>query len=1143
MTNGIAVKNIHESIAKEELIVIIGTGVSISLTNNEYKQLSWTGLIESGFAFGGIKGKITETQIESWSDQLHSNDIDDVLSAAEFVSRKLGAPSGELYARWLNESFEHIVPKNDDMAQAIKAISKLGIPICTLNYDSLLEKVTGLPAIVPSDIRQTTAWMRKEEQGILHLHGKWQQPESCILGIRDYERTLNSETRDLFQRHLGAFKRLLFIGCGETFSDPNFSALIDWLKIQFGASTLQHYALVSEQQYSGRHADPTWHGFVDPLSYGDTHSKLPLFLTSLFHNKIKTLASSTPKIRRTGKTEKDRMLLDSYKEFLIRDCGQMTIEGVSADMDTAQRRFDLEKLFVPLELLPCPPDISLDDPLRQSKLTSWKRKNKEPQSFGDVFNKTKGVALLALPGGGKSLLLKRLAVAYASPDRRLKSDDSLPDAELTPILIKCREWRDYIKLPIATLLKSLSDITGQPDLDGLHSALIPLFKQGKILLLVDGLDEIHDDGDRTVFVENLRSFLDQFSETKLVVTSREAGFSLVAPYLATYCEQWRVAPLSSDAIMLLCSHWHKLMVGNSPEALAEANSLGKILTSNMGLRRLAENPLLLTMLLVVKHGAGRLPPDRVRLYSRAVEVLLDTWNIKGHDALDTKEAIPQLSYIAFELMRAGKQTATEQELLQLLEKARENVPQIKRYAKDTPYQFLKRVELRSSLLLEAGRQVENGRAVPFYQFRHLTFQEYLTALAIVDGHYDGYDSKSPLIKPLTSRLISDEWKEVIPMTAVLAGKRADSIIKALVHKANLLKRRMDAGKGFSGKQEWLSHPNVPPGAVARLVQSLIEEAEAGPDTLTEALSLITYFARGCKSRLDWRALCRGPYAGELMHQAWLLYKNLDAPKDTWVRNSYACFASYRRPTSHWLGDEGQDEIHNLLNDTDSEKVCLGLMTVVGVLWNGSIHRIKNSAVVGPKLSHKIESLLFDNHPAIAHVALWTWSLNLHHTDTVDIVSEHLLNFFTANFFQQSFDDKSSLFSFALHSCMGLQRDSWRPTLSTEQIAIIKTVPLGILTDIHNKNASAALTIAYHAGNVWDDVELVVKIAEYRDFTINHSGRRDCARLDKMLSKINPFGINYLKLLEEQEAKEELTEFDVIDEEEFEDLSESPATLS
>ena len=40
------------------------------------------------------------------------------------------------------------------------------------------------------------------------------------------------------------------------------------------------------------------------------------------------------------------------------------------------------------------------------------------------------VALLALPGGGKSLLLKRLAVAYADSARRKQSDDNLPDLDV-----------------------------------------------------------------------------------------------------------------------------------------------------------------------------------------------------------------------------------------------------------------------------------------------------------------------------------------------------------------------------------------------------------------------------------------------------------------------------------------------------------------------------------------------------------------------------------------------------------------------------------------------------------------------------------------------------------------------------------------
>jgi predicted NACHT family NTPase len=162
--------------------------------------------------------------------------------------------------------------------------------------------------------------------------------------------------------------------------------------------------------------------------------------------------------------------------------------------------------------------------------------------FGTAFGKHERVVLLALPGGGKSLLLKRLAVAYANPARREASVDQLPELDLTPVLIRCREWREHIHRPILTLLGNISDITGQPSLAGLIGALVPLFKKGRALLLVDGLDEIHDDAIRTIFVEHLETFLNDNPRTRVVITSREAGFSLVAPSLARFCTRWRIAP-------------------------------------------------------------------------------------------------------------------------------------------------------------------------------------------------------------------------------------------------------------------------------------------------------------------------------------------------------------------------------------------------------------------------------------------------------------------------------------------------------------------------------------------------------------------------------------------------------------------------
>ena len=62
-------------------------------------------------------------------------------------------------------------------------------------------------------------------------------------------------------------------------------------------------------------------------------------------------------------------------------------------------------------------------------------------------------------------------------------------------------------------------------------------KKGSVLLLIDGLDEIHDDALRSTFVEHLEAFLEDYKLTRLVVTSREAGFSLVAPCLARFCQR------------------------------------------------------------------------------------------------------------------------------------------------------------------------------------------------------------------------------------------------------------------------------------------------------------------------------------------------------------------------------------------------------------------------------------------------------------------------------------------------------------------------------------------------------------------------------------------------------------------------------
>ena len=1072
------IRQLTDSVLKGELVAIIGSGVSMGLTNGTNLALSWKGLVLDGFSYGVKKGRITASQAKAWQAQLDSTDLDDLLGAAEFVSRKLDAPKGDLYARWLEAVFKTVEPSNTKLAKALRRLQALGIPFVTLNYDLLLERVTSLPALNLADITKVGEWMRREAQFVFHLHGSFDVASTCILGIRDYQTTHGNEIRDLIQRSLGSFRRLLFIGCGDTFADPNFAALSKWLREKMSTGALVHYALVTELEAQARHADPAWHGFVEPISYGATHDALAGFLLNYFPAPESRSARKRDASKTSTAATRYSNLLQDYRNFLLKDCGQMTIEGVRADMDTAQRRFDLERLFVPLRALPAPPDIPDNDPQREKKLLEWQKKNKEPLPFAKVFETHKRLALLALPGGGKSLLLKRIAVAYADPSRRAASSDQLPDLNLIPVLIRCREWREHIHRPILSLLKNISDVTGQPQLVGLADALAPLFGKGQVLLLVDGLDEIHEDGLRTTFVENLEVFLADNHLTRVVVTSREAGFALVAPTLARFCNRWRVAPLDAGAIKALCSHWHRLMIGESPEIQQEAERLSAQLLRSEPLRRLAENPLLLTMLLVVKHGAGQLPPDRVSLYGRAVEVLLDTWNIKGHAPLNLKEGIPQLAFAALRLQQAGQQTATETQLIGLFEEAREKVPQIRRYAKDDPKSFLRRVELRSSLLVEGGLQADAMGAVPFYQFRHLTFQEYLAAVAVVEGHYVGYNKSDTVLTPLKEHLTSNEWKEVVPMSAVLARKQAEPLLAALVELGNHLRMQEEANEKFEGKVEWLGHSKLPT-PIANLVESFIEEAEATQETLTAALQLATFFARGCHSDEDWESLSRGLYGEELLHQAWRLYEPMNWPQETWIRNTFASLAAYRRPMIYWESTQGQEEVMRVLESSITEEIGRGLLTCCGILWNQPFTERGPGQLADKLPLDQVEKHLFCEEPAILEAALWAWGFirlsrhDLHVPPPTPLVLDRILSVWLNG-------PRSDIAGFALTTIGRLPRDAWSPKLSDPQLAEIRKRAEESPSTMEGHHSRAASTIVgSYARNLWSEKDLRARLVRLR----------------------------------------------------------------
>ena len=518
----------------------------------------------------------------------------------------------------------------------------------------------------------------------------------------------------------------------------------------------------------------------------------------------------------------------AYLNYLRQDYGSITLEGLPPDQEIGVRKLKLENIFVPLHLEP-PRYASTTVPRQGNEIQPASAAQR--QTVGDVLTHHRRLAILAAPGAGKSTLVKRLAMAYGFPERRNDADDRLPKRPWLPLVIRCRQLGDTVTQPITEILQRIPILAEMPDLALAFRGLIAsALRSGNILLLVDGLDEISDEGQRVAFVLQLRTFLATYPAASVVVTSREAGFRVVGSALADVCDHYRIADFGNKDIRRLTVAWYREVVSTDKAALAEAKTLANTIIATGRVLQLARNPLLLTTLLLVKRWIGELPPRRSVLYDEAIKVLLRTWNVEGHEPIELDEATPQLAFVAYAMLEAGTQRISLADLTKVLTQARQQMPELLAYAQTSVADFVSRIELRSSLLSMSGYGIEDGRLVPVYEFRHLTFQEYLTALAIVEGYYPNRGEHDTITSLLQPRFSQDAWKEVIPLAAVLAGRKATSLVEALI-------QAVKENQGKSRKATLLGEPDNNLAATL-LAECLVDEVKLAPPLAEAAIKLV-----------------------------------------------------------------------------------------------------------------------------------------------------------------------------------------------------------------------------------------------------------------------------------------------------------------
>jgi predicted NACHT family NTPase len=365
-----------------------------------------------------------------------------------------------------------------------------------------------------------------------------------------------------------------------------------------------------------------------------------------------------------------------------------------------------------------------------------------------VAKENSKLLILGKPGSGKTTFLKHLAVDCSNGKFQ-------PD--LIPVLIELRRIRSTEWQLLSTIAELLE--TDQPKTQ-------ELLEQGKLLILLDGLDEVSTSNLRREVQAQVSQFSQEpkYSNNRLILTCRTqiievipSGFTLV-----------EVADFNDQQVKSFVSNWFRSSGQTEADIDQQLQAFSEEIQKNSALKELTVTPVLLSLICLVLQDMGELPSQTAALYRKGIRLLLEKWN----DRKDIpeweigKEAYRQLSMDQKEalLTEIAARKFENPENFVLFEQA-DLTQQIAQFLKldnrRDAEAVLKAIEAQHGLLVE--------RADELWSFSHLTFQEYFTAQWLTRlQNTDG----------LAEKISSFRWQTVAHL-AVKSFQPADRLVRLI----------------------------------------------------------------------------------------------------------------------------------------------------------------------------------------------------------------------------------------------------------------------------------------------------------------------------------------------------------------------------
>ena len=395
---------------------------------------------------------------------------------------------------------------------------------------------------------------------------------------------------------------------------------------------------------------------------------------------------------------------------------------------------------------------------QQMKAKYGLQKTTEVGAASKLYQNFSNIAVLGDPGSGKSCFVRYEIMSYCVPDENGNGDWY---ERHVPVFLPLTEYIYSPDKPVG-IQEQCSRHAKEQGLALEVSHIADLLARGKVAFFFDGLDEVSSIAGRQRVLVELGELVEKHAAAgnRFVLTSRPAA--LRDATLPGALARVSLLGLTDEEIEILV---HRLFEvrrdGEHQRTSADQKIIDDILkdcAETPGIRRLARNPLLLTLLVFVYENSGAFAARRHLIYSQAIKTLVSVRHREIQRAkLSESDLRVRLGKVAMAIFRREESALpTRENVLLILSRVMDDKT-------SRSLDYIQDVAETTGLIIVHPRTTDNSKDL--ISFMHYSFLEYYTAV--------GFLEKDEGFKIVAEFALNQRWREVVTLMFGILGEQSD----------------------------------------------------------------------------------------------------------------------------------------------------------------------------------------------------------------------------------------------------------------------------------------------------------------------------------------------------------------------------------